>query len=318
MRPSHLVLTSRLVAVFLCIVAGVAGPGAIGEGGAVAEARRNVAVEVAGTTHVVGSRSAAMTVTLPEPAEFDPKTGPNPAFTISGKGRFIGVLLVQRQGGLDHENGTSLFVGQYGFCDRPGCDPGEDAQQFLISRGDRPGVLPAGEYALFFFADGARSRVSMRFESLSGTATLVPKAATETSIFLPETQFDAPGNVAYATAHRQDFNGIRGVTFEVMRLSGDLYAGGRYGSCLYRGEPLLPEPLAYITPECPGGLSSAVVDATTRSSRFAIDYYGQTIADPGPWTFGLFYQAAGILDEEDALVVSLDVPESLVTTLEPE
>ncbi|HEX2296601.1 MAG TPA: hypothetical protein VHN37_15010 [Actinomycetota bacterium] len=256
---------------------------------------------------MTASYSGYTTVTLPKDAHYRPKTGENPYFEMAGSGRFVGVLLVRTGGGLQ-PGGQSLFVGRYSFCGEAACEP-TDPQQFLISRGmDEAGVLPAGEYRLFFVNDGAPASVRLRFDGLAGRTTITPKTPLPASVGEPETAISATANVARSYGRQYDFHGVKGFNFRVLSIQGETWAAGRYGTCIYREDPILPPKVAYSAPECPGGLSIAEVDAGVRTDGFRIDHYAQTIFDPGKWTVGTFYEAAGVIDAAQALDVAVDMP----------
>jgi hypothetical protein len=261
-------------------------------------------------TVIRGSRSAVSRVRLPHDTTYVAKTGENASFDILGGGRFAGVLLVAVDGGLERD-GVSLFVGRYGFCPTVGCTP-DETSQFLISRGTSPAgagsrTLPAGDYTLYLFTDGAPARVTMKLGGLRGTAALSPRKTVRAEVGEPQTAVMAPGNVAYANGTTAQFDGTKGFTFQVMRVAGGTWTAGRYGDCLYRGEPPIPGAVSYVAPECPGGLSVSQFDVAPKLSSFGFDYYAQTLLDPGTWSFGSFYQGAGLIDPPQALVLTVDL-----------
>ncbi|MDQ3915313.1 MAG: hypothetical protein M3323_08300 [Actinomycetota bacterium] len=262
---------------------------------------------VLGADNVISGTTGYTAVTIPKGAHFPAKTGENPYFRISGRGRFVGALLVQAGNGLLRD-GVSLFVGRYSFCDAPACDPVEPTQ-VLITRGtDREGTLPPGDYRLYLITDGAPASVAMRFDGLTGKTKIVPDVRLDAEVTEPATNIAAPGNLAHSYARSYDFKGVKGFTFKVLSIKGDAWAAGRYGDCIYGSDPLLPAPVGYIAPECPGGLGIWTLDATVRPSRFRIDNYSQTIYDPGEWKVSSFYEAAGLITGADALDVTLDIP----------
>ena len=284
--------------------------------------RSEPAPTVAKVTKVIGARPAVMTVWIPEGARLA-----DPPPILRGNGRFIGVLLVNTRGGFDFSgsfdplssgdftDGDSILFGRYGFCERPGCDPGDTAREFNIARGRFQGSdsrLEAGKYALFLFTDGAPVEVTLRFEGLSGRTTLRPSRAIDTNLTMPEVRFNAPGNIAYADETKVHYQGFKGFAFQVLRISGELSPAARFGHCVYATEPLLPPTLAYITPGCPGGLSVETTEVQLRTSPFLIDDYWQAISDPGDWWVGHFYQAPGIINRASALFFWMDVPHGIV------
>jgi hypothetical protein len=269
--------------------------------------RRTVAPVVLGAENLVtGSSSGTALVTVPRDATFDGKTGDNPYFRFTGGGRFAGVLLASAGSDLIRD-GVLLFVGRYGFCGTPGCTPKEMTQVLTLSGTDGEAVLPAGNYRLYLVAEDAAS-VHMKLDGLSGKTTIVPDGRIDAKVSEPESAISAPRNVAYSSGQAYDFKGAYGFTFKVLSIAGEAWAAGRYGSCIYRGNPPLPRQLAYNAPGCPGGLSLAQVDASARVSDFRIDHYATTVYDPGEWTVSSFYEAGGLIEGANALDVAVDLP----------
>ncbi|MDQ4025440.1 MAG: hypothetical protein M3217_08120 [Actinomycetota bacterium] len=269
--------------------------------------KQTVAPAVLGADNLVtGSSTATTVVTIPHDARFNGKTGDNPYFRFSGGGRFIGVLLARVGTGLTPD-GVSLLVGRYGFCGSPGCTPAETTQ-FLALRGTgTEPVLPAGDYRLYLITEAPGS-VRMLFDGLRGKVKVVPDVPVDAEVTEPQTGISVPLNLAYSYGRTYDFKGVQGFTFKVLRIEGDSWVAGRYGSCIYADEPLVPPQLAYSAPGCPGGLNLAEIDGTSRTSPFRIDKYSATVFDPGKWTVSSFYEAAGAITNSDALSVAVDLP----------
>jgi hypothetical protein len=297
LRLKRLATATAVAGLVTCLLSPAAG----------AVKKQTTAPIVLGADNLITGTTSTTTVTIPQDAAFDGKTGPNPYFRFSGGGNFVGVLLAKAGDGLTAQ-GTNLFVGRYGFCDTPGCTP-DDLTQVLAMR-NAPGgeaVLPAGDYRLYLISESPAS-VRIQFDGLTGKTKVVPQGRLDAEVTEPGTGISVPNNLAYSYGRTYDFKGVKGWTFKVLRIEGDMWAAGRYGSCIYRGDPVMPPQLAYSAPGCPGGLSLAEVDGTTRTSNFRIDKYSATIFDPGKWTVSSFYEAAGQIEGVDALNVVIDIP----------
>lgn len=268
--------------------------------------KQTVSPVVMGADNLITGSSGSTLVTIPSDATYDGKTGDNPYFRFSGGGRFAGVLLAEAGANVIRD-GVSFFIGRYGFCGSPGCTPNQTRQVLITSGTDFEDVLPAGDYRLYLMTDAPAS-VRIQLDGLSGSTKIVPKGPLDVDVTEPGSGVAVPQNVAYSYGRSYDFTGEYGFTFNVLSIRGDTWAAGRYGNCIYEGDPPLPPQLAYGTPGCPGGLSLAEVDATARVSKFRIDSYATTIFAPGRWTMSSFYEAAGLIEGSNALDVAVDLP----------
>ncbi|HEV2757491.1 MAG TPA: hypothetical protein VG318_17140 [Actinomycetota bacterium] len=268
--------------------------------------KQTVAPVVMGAENLIAGSSGKISVTIPRDAAFDAKTGDNPYFRFSGGGRFAGVLLAETGPDLI-SSGVSFFAGRYGFCGSPGCTPRETTQFLTVSGTDGEPALPAGNYDLYLIAE-TRASVRLQFDGLSGTTKIVPQRAIDTQVTEPGSGVAIPQNVAYSYGQSYDFKGEYGFVFDVLSITGDAWALGRYGNCIWRGDPPVPPEVAYSAPGCPGGLTLHQVDFTTRVSEFRIDSYSTTLFDPGKWAMSSFYEAGGLIDGSNALSVAADLP----------
>lgn len=268
--------------------------------------KQTVAPVVMGAENVITGSTGTIRVTIPRDARYDAKTGDNPHFRFSGGGRFAGVLL--NEAGPDLiSGGVSFFAGRYGFCGSRGCTPSETTQFLTVTGTEGQGVLPAGDYDLYLVTE-TPATVRLQFDGLSGKVKIVPQGSLDAKVSEPQSGIGVPENVAYSYGEHYDFKGEYGMVFNVLSITGDAWALGRYGNCIYRGDPPVPAPLGYSAPGCPGGLSLAQVDFTTRLSKFRIDSYSTTLFDPGKWTMSSFYEAAGRIEGSNALSVAVDLP----------
>jgi hypothetical protein len=210
---------------------------------------------LAGTTYVVGSRTASIAVRLSRDVHLDAKT----AVQFEGeRGRMTAVVL-KRDGGYLAPQLQSVYQG---FCGAPGCVPTYAIPPMSTLFSTRNGFtfsgsLPAGRYRLYVVTDGEPVRVKLTFPGLKGVRTLRPVERATARVVEGSTTMSMPAPVpamfAGGSEHLVGTSGGLNANVIWKRVAAPLVPSA-VGSCFYEGlpRPELASP-AYQTP-CPGGV----------------------------------------------------------------
>lgn len=196
---------------------------------------------IAGVTTVTGSKATSVDIQVPRQAALrNPlhDEGRPSDVQISGGGRFVGFVLVSRDrkfvlyGGKIPEafNKSKSFLQQHA---------GEVALGQDV-------VIPAGNYRLYFLADGKPAKVTLRLKGLSGAKTLTPTRPAKFSLTVPTPDVETAPRAVYAAGADQSidrdslFLGFLGVIVEK-------HAASVLSNCIHIGKPAGPSP---YTPPC--------------------------------------------------------------------
>lgn len=207
---------------------------------------------LAGTTTVVATRTASLTVRLPRTTAVTL----NDVSVNVPRGR-MAAFAVKRVGGWDE---PVVAVVHDGYCASPGCATAfpKSSLGFVRTPGGSDGLsgtLPAGTYRVYVVTDGAPFTVSLTLRGLRGSVSLRPNAPARGEVVAP-----AP-SVAQPPASPQLFAGGSTRTIGAgggLNATGvwkDLANGvvpGPAGPCFYEGAPPTGATAAYQLP-CEGG-----------------------------------------------------------------
>lgn len=162
----------RLVAVAL-LTAAVAVP-------AVPPAVASGRLTLPGTLRLTGSATGAVHVHVPTATSIDITArdeGNGKGVTITGKGRFVGVVIEQhvRKDKAYDSRDRSIYALRYSLCGTATCTAPAYYSAISIDPShkfsDTP-TLPAGDYDIFLVADGQPTTVTLRFAGLAGSRTV--------------------------------------------------------------------------------------------------------------------------------------------------
>lgn len=176
----------------------------------------------------------------------------DPELTVTGRGRFDGLVLLPRGRSL-HAPTTALVVGALPLAARP--------HPTLILGGGRnplPGSLAAGDYELYIAASGPVV-VTLRLPgqpagatTLTATPTRAVRADDYSAGVVPQ-HVAAP---AFAAGHTVRANADGVFTASFIWKDADAQVSSIQGTCLYPGGARTP--LEYSTPACIGGIGGEV------------------------------------------------------------
>ena len=233
------------------------------------------------------------------------------AFAVSGNGRFGGVVL--RLIGRPEFNPEVFYGIKYNLCyTGPGCAPVDPVTLFNFfdrtnqSNPFAEGTLPAGNYQLYFFADGAPVTVRFRAGGLTGSTTLRPTRAFPITVETPRPipASTNPATVYYAAGATHVFGGVAGGELDALRFDSTTPAPGDietvYGTCAFAGKPYPGG--GYIGPGCSsvdraGGYANEEITTdygnTGYVGHYRGDLFGAGYWPPTRWTIGDYYLNAG-------------------------
>lgn len=258
-------------------------------------------VRLPGEVLIRGESSAAMEVVLERPAVIDLRPSAD-AVQIRGGGRLYGFVLTGAELS-DFDRPTVVGLKANVCSTRTRC---ESRSVLGIYRGDsssRRERLPAGRYILHLIADGRPTRVSLRLGGLSGSAVLEPRSEIDAGISKPPVHIES--DYIYGNGQVVDFEGSSAMWLTFLEMSGDAWASGAFGHCIYRGTPP-PFPVAFA-PGCPGGGGGAVADTVVYPFPYEKGAGALTFAsDGGRWGFGDYYAAAAVARPPATLAFYLD------------
>jgi hypothetical protein len=180
-----------MVAGFLCAL--VSPPAST----AARERPRQPAVALGAVNVISGDRIAGMRVHVPRDADVSEEAFNNSNLSYSGKGRVVGVVLVQD--GPPLRRAYQFVSTRWDFCGSPGCS-GE--WQISLTHGinwhGRHGYrIPAGDYRLYLIADGAPVRIELRLDGLTGSTDLRPDVGVPGRIASPDSMVPSPASQVF-------------------------------------------------------------------------------------------------------------------------
>lgn len=244
-------------------------------------------VVACGETTLRGSSTAMVRVSLPEEARLHAEVSPTGGVRIDGQGRFVGVVLA-----VDAPNRNAELV----LAGRTSVDYGSTVRtaSFSIDQ-DQDGRwnLPAGDYLFYLLADGSPAEVTLIFEGLEGSTTILPQTPAPYDIREPAFKnYGAPLPTGYAAIDEHEV-GTHALAGRFLRVVPDTHAAGLSGLCFWEGAP--PED-ADSQPLCPGATlenratpgpleSGYVLTGVTRgltTGTYAQGAYVQDVSLPSP------------------------------------
>ncbi len=260
---------------------------------------------------IVGDETTMMRVRLPEDVVFNYELeGEYPAISISGGGRFAGVLLTKAN--VEDVSRSSVLAGRVGFCERRGCEPG-GGESLMFTRASGPGdagerILDAGDYLLYLIADDTAVEVVLRLDGLRGRQTLRPSGAASYGLGAPPVKMSGePARATYWDGQSVDFSGRAAIVVSMLSVEVDHWVGGKLGSCIYRGEPVAPDPIAY-GPRCPGGGNDVGVTYVSPGAMTrAVMVTPWMVSTGGTWSYGSYYWGAATVKDVDGLHLHIDL-----------
>ena len=230
------------------------------------------------------------------------------AFSVSGNGRFGGVVL--RMIGRPFGNPEVFYGIKYNLCNAgPGCAPVDPKKFFsfrdTLNENDPfgEGTLPAGNYQLYFFADGAPVTVRFTARGLGGSVELQPVRPLPITVEAPRPTALAsnPATLYYAAGATHDFGGLAGGELDALRFDSTIPAPGDietlYGACAFAGKPYPGG--GYIGPGCSRLDRGDRTEESTEYSNtgyvgnYRGDLFGAGYWPPTRWTIGDYYLNAG-------------------------
>lgn len=261
------------------------------------------AVALAGRTHLSGTSTAAIKVLIPRDARIDLRPKAND-LAIDGKGRLTGfVLTAANVADIDRPTVVALDAKA---CDTDGRCMNRPVRTF--TRGNtssQSAKLPKGPYLLYLVTDGKPVSVDISIAGLSGSTSLAPTKSVHAGIDQPEEVITETTNTIYSNGRSIDVDGPSTMWLTMMTMSGEAWAAGSYGHCIYRGEP--PPPPIGFAPGCPAGGGSAIADTVTQPMPYERVGGSLTFAAPGGrWSFGDYYVTAAKADPPKTLSFFLD------------
>ncbi len=258
-----------------------------------------------GATNLIhGSSVKSMLVRLPTAASVRLRFGSG-GLELEGSGKVTGIVLSRID--VDNFERPILVFLRTSLCGEKGCDPIEDAT--YLTGGDFSGKekvrLPAGTYILYLVADGKPVMATLHLSGVSGRAVLKPSENVQAGITKPPVNLqDSTGNTFYSSGQVVDFDGASALWSTALRMHGDAWVAGKYGHCVYRGDPP-PSPVGF-SPNCPGGSDTSIVDAIVRPIPYETVAGGMTVAsEAGRWGFGDYYESVAVAREPSAVAFYL-------------
>ena len=291
----------RLLSAVVAAIALVAGL----PGGA---AGRSAPVVLGGTNVITATRTAVMEVSIPRETSVSIKQGTNPDVAVSGKGRFVGIMLGEdRVGDVERVN---MVAGRATFCDGARCPNGTPSEQLMLFRGPwneaaTRGSLPAGDYLLHVITEGAPVKVTLELEGLRGTRRLTPQQPVDSEVGNPTTRhYESATKTLYTNGDVYDWAGP-GVRFGAVRIDSDAWVAGKLGNCAYRGDP--PPAIGFL-PGCPAGSDAGLIYAVANAAPSHNVWFGITETSVGGrWGLGDSYAAAAAIKDVRAVTFDIDL-----------
>ena len=285
-----------VVVAAIALVAGLPG-GAAG---------RRAPVVLRGTNVITANDTAVMEVRIPRETSVSIKQGTNRDIAVSGKGRFVGIMLGEdRIGDVERVN---MVAGRATFCDRARCPKRTPSEQLMLFRGPwnkaaTRGSLPAGDYLLHVITEGAPVKVTLELKGLGGTKRLTPQQPVHSEVGNPTTRhYESATKTLYTNGDVYDWS-RPGVRFGAVRIESDAWVAGKLGNCAYRGDP--PPAIGFL-PGCPAGSDAGLIYTVVRPTPGHSVWFGITETSVGGrWGIGDSYAAAAAV--RDVRAVTFDI-----------
>ena len=237
-------LVAVVAALIVQISAPVAPPASASDGGG-----RNAlgAVNVISgdsTGYVNVSLSRDVRISTDEPNR--PGDSINADIIVTGKGRFVGIALVEDPYPGARNPERFFLAGRFGGCDRPGCRPSGSALETMYDLQQKAGetlLLKAGDYRLYLLADGAPVTAILRLAGLSGRRSfeVAGPAVLDYQTSPSHIDTDAAGGRIWS-AGSSFAGGQVGFSLSWLEVEADDFTGMESGICQYNAfEPPPPE-----------------------------------------------------------------------------
>lgn len=233
-------------------------------------------------------------------------SGRNPNIHFEGDGRFIALALVREGSRLGE---SVLFAGRVNGCSSRGCSTRQltPFQQFTstynLPERKEEILLSRGNYKLLFLADSPNASVSLRLDGVSGQ--LRPALRRDVDFLLESPTPKAgsrPGDPTFAVGSTAEMP-RRGLAMAAIWAKSPASAARSTGACLYRGEPPIPEELAY-QPLCQDlGASGIDVQCVCPSTNNMASTWVVYDLRPRKWSLGMYQATAGVVEDTGGFVL---------------
>lgn len=203
------------------------------------------------TGYVNVSFPRAATLAADEPDR--PDDSINADITVTGKGRFVGIALVQDPYPGARDPHRFFLAGRFGACDDPGCRATKrslETMYDLQQDADDTLRLEAGDYRLYLIADGAPVIATLRLHGLSGRRSLQVARPAKLDYQASSTRIDTDAAGGRVWSAGNSFSGGQvGFSLSWLEVEAADFSGLESGICQYNAfEPPPPE-IAY-GPHC--------------------------------------------------------------------
>ena len=203
------------------------------------------------TGYVRVSLARDATIAVSEPDK--PGAAINKDITVDGRGRFVGLALVEDPYPGYRDYNRFFMAGRFGGCDERGCKTTNEAVETMFEASKDAGarfVVKAGEYRLYLLADGAPVKVTFRLHGLRGKRTLRSTVAATEDLKTSPTRVDLePGGGRVWSAGSSFDGGQVGFSFSSLVMKAADFTGTEVGICQYNAFHPPPEQMAY-GPHC--------------------------------------------------------------------
>ncbi|HYO60916.1 MAG TPA: hypothetical protein VEU29_03350 [Actinomycetota bacterium] len=258
-----------------------------------------------GVTKIVGDGSAWMRIRLTTDVDPHAKDEDQPAtrlpFRIRGDGRLVAAVLTQEAQPGELGSGPSLTIWSLGRCAERACETSGFRTSWMFSQNlvesDGRQVLPAGDYRLYFIADGAPARVRIDLADLSGYKRLSPSRPVQSELrtLAPlSVEDEEEGSVYYGGRHAP-FEGS-GFALAGLWLDGE-GSDTQAGSCIYETRTPPPGQTAFAPP-CPAADVSSLSFASSDYNEIGYFSVGAL-----PLAMGLWRKAAETTQQAGGVTV---------------
>jgi hypothetical protein len=250
-----------------------------------------------------------MPVVLTRPAtiRIDPGTGSSPDVSITGDGRFAGLVLAEA--GAPAIGSDRFQAMQMGFCWSQGCDPvdpavfvGADTSAKPVPDADGKHslyTLSAGAYNLHLVADGARVVVTLRLAGLGGAVSLSPRTQEDLQFTDLTNATDSLGPLAgsfYSAGGVGTIGGSGGMVVTETAIDRSVSGSKLDGMCVYQGGA---PPGGLYLPYCPGSYSAGelIIPTAAPTASRSVGYGSVSGIPGGTWGIGDGVYTAGVVSD---------------------
>jgi hypothetical protein len=259
---------------------------------------------LAARTQVSGTKTAGVEVIIPRDVTIDLQTK-SKDIRIDGSGRLKGFVLTRADVG-NFDRPTVIAVDGKA-CDTDGACVKRSVRTFTRgNRSSQVAKLSKGRYILYLVADDEPVNVRINIPELEGSSDLRPTGPVYSGIGQPQPAIAEGTNTVYSNGQTVDFEGPSPMWMTFMTMSGDAWAAGGYGHCIYQG--VMPPPPIGFAPGCPAGGGVVIGDLILQPVPYEKDAGSLTFAgEGGRWSFGDYYVSAAKADAPKTLSFFLDV-----------